>query len=195
VVPDYPWQFDFADGQVPITWVGARYRHQIREIDGNQVMVKVTTIPKGARSRAWMGHPDTSNYTIQADVRGAVNNNKLPDIGLIAQRYTLDLMGAYQKLQIRSWVPVMRMAQEVDFNWKPDTWYTMKFRAALQEVDGKPQAVLRGKIWPKGEPEPEQWTVEAIDTSPNLTGSPGLYGNAKDAELYLDNLSVTPNDD
>ena len=93
------------------------------------------------------------------------------------------------------WVPVMRMAKEVDFPWKPDTWYTMKFRAAVEQVDGKPQAILRGKIWPKGEPEPEQWTVEAIDKAPNLTGSPGLYGNAKDAELYLDNLSVTPNND
>ena len=195
VVPDFPWRFDFENGQVPVTWVGARYRHQIREIDGNQVMVKVTTIPKGARSRAWMGHPDSNNYTIQADVRGAISDNKLPDIGLIAQRYTLDLMGAYQKLQIRSWVPVMRMAKEVEFSWKPDTWYTMKFRAAVEQVDGKPQAILRGKIWPKGEPEPEQWTVEAIDKAPNLTGSPGLYGNAKDAELYLDNLSVTPNDD
>ena len=27
VVPELPWRFDFADGQVPITWVGARYRH------------------------------------------------------------------------------------------------------------------------------------------------------------------------
>jgi hypothetical protein len=194
VVPELPWSFDFEDGQVPITWVGARYRHQIRELDGSRVMVKVTTIPKGTRSRAWMGHPDTSNYTIQADVRGAVSNNKLPDIGLIAQRYTLDLMGAYQKLQIRSWVPVMRMARSVDFPWQPDRWYVMKFRAEVQQVDGRPRAVLRGKVWPKGDPEPEPWTVEAIDEAPNLTGSPGLYGNAKDAELYYDNLTVTPND-
>ncbi|MDH3717172.1 MAG: PQQ-binding-like beta-propeller repeat protein, partial [Planctomycetota bacterium] len=195
VVPALPWRFDFEGGEVPITWVGARYRHQNREQDGNRVMVKVTTIPKGTRSRAWMGHPDTNNYTIQAEVRGAVNNNKLPDIGLIAQRYTLDLMGAYQKLQIRSWVPVMRMAKSVDFPWKPGQWYVMKFRAELQEVDGRHRAVLRGKVWPKGDAEPDQWTVEAIDDAPNLTGSPGLYGNAKDAELYYDNLTVTPNGD
>ncbi len=29
----------------------------------------------------------------------------LPDMGLIAQRYTLDLMGNSQQLQIRSWPP------------------------------------------------------------------------------------------
>ncbi len=193
VVPDLPWKFDFEDGQVPITWVGARYRHQIRDMDGNKVLVKVTTIPKGTRSQAWMGQPDLSNYTIQADVRGAITDNKMPDIGLTAQRYTLDLRGASQELQIRSWVPVMRMAKTVKFAWKPDTWYTMKFKAALEEADGKQIAVLRGKVWPKGEEEPNAWTVEATDTQPNLTGSPGLYGNAKDAELYLDNLTVTPN--
>ena len=115
VVPDLPWVFDFEDEAVPITWVGARYRHQARNLDGEQTMVKVSTIPKGARSRAWMGHPDMHDYTVQADVRGDEKNNKMPDIGLIAQRYTLDLMGAYQKLQIRSWVPVMRMAKMLIF--------------------------------------------------------------------------------
>ena len=49
VVPEMPWKFDFADGQVPITWVGARYRHVIRDVEGNKVMVKLTTIPKGQR--------------------------------------------------------------------------------------------------------------------------------------------------
>ena len=27
LVPDYTWKFDFSDGQVPVTWVGCRYRH------------------------------------------------------------------------------------------------------------------------------------------------------------------------
>ena len=194
VVPDFPWSFDFSEQTVPVTWVGARYRHQLRELEGNQVMVKVSTIPKGARSRAWMGHPEMRNYTVEADVRGSSDNNKMPDIGLIAQRYTLDLMGASQKLQIRSWVPVMRMAKEVEFPWQPDRWYRMKFRAEVEEVEGRQQARLRGKVWPREEREPEAWTIEVVDHSPNMNGSPGLYGNAKNAELYLDNLTVTPND-
>ncbi len=194
VVPDFPWHFDFEGKTVPITWVGARYRHQLRKLDDDRVMVKVSTIPKGARSRAWMGHPEMSNYTIEADIRGSKDNDKMPDIGLIAQRYTLDLMGASQKLQIRSWVPVMRMAKEVEFPWQPDVWYHMKFRAEVVEVDGQPQAQLRGKVWPRDGAEPEAWTIEAVDTSPNVNGSPGLYGNAKNTELYLDNLTVSPND-
>ncbi|MFB3105229.1 MAG: hypothetical protein ACE1ZA_09885, partial [Pseudomonadales bacterium] len=54
-------------------------------------------------------------------------------------------------------------------------------------------AILKGKVWPRGTEEPAEWTLEATDSSPNLAGSPGLYGNAKDAELYLDNLHVTAN--
>ena len=32
-----------------------------------------------------------------------------------------------------------------------------------------------------------------VDKSPNLHGTPGLFGNSPDAEIYLDNLKVTPN--
>lgn len=190
IVPDLSWEFDFSDGQVPITWIGARYRHVIRDEDGNPLLVKVTTIPKGTRSRAFMGHSHHHDYTIEADVRGAAIGGKMPDIGLIAQRYTMDLMGAHQQLQIRTWDAQLRMARTVPFEWQPDVWYRMKLRAA---VEGG-QAVLRGKVWPRDQAEPDSWTIEAVDDVPNLTGSPGLYGNAKDAEIFLDNIRVTPNE-
>ncbi|HEX3726480.1 MAG TPA: serine/threonine protein kinase, partial [Pirellulales bacterium] len=190
VVPEFPWKFDFSDGEVPVTWVGARYRNIVREVDGNKAMVKVTTIPKGTRSQSWMGQPDHHDYTIQADIRGAQTNKKLPDMGLIAQRYTLDLMGASQQLQIRSWTPQLaRFSKSIPFPWKPDTWYTLKFRAAAE--NGK--AVLKGKIWKRGEAEPAGWTIEAVDEAPNLVGSPGLFGNANDAEITMDNILISSN--
>ncbi len=294
VVPKLPWSFDFSDGAVPITWVGARYRHILidyalfdsltkqnpragqlylqvmtsfinsgrpaakfddstprrswsgllrflgldqgdnrpqsvdaakqvldpslellakekviakwdwaasdsgpqltvqrgpRKVDGNGVVVKIKTIPKGTRSQSWMGHTSFHDYTIQADVLGAIKDNKLPDIGLIGQRYTMDMMGASQQLQIRTWPPQLRMAKTIAFAWKPNVWYTMKLRTAVE--DGK--AVLRGKVWVRGKPEPKNWLLEAVDESPNLIGSPGLFGNAKDAEIFYDNIKVTPN--
>ena len=190
IVPDLPWNFDFDDlSAPPITWVGARYRHVIREVDGSNAMVKITTIPKGTRSRSWMGHSDLSNYTIQADVKGARNNDKLPDIGLTGQGYCLDMQGESQRLQIRTWVPQERIAKTVDFAWKEDQWYTLKFRVAVE--DGK--AVLRAKVWEKGSDEPSEWMLEVTDDVPVTQGSPGLYGNAKDAEIYLDNITVTAN--
>jgi outer membrane protein assembly factor BamB len=190
VVPDLPWKFDFSDGEVPITWVGARYRHVVRDVDGNKVMVKITTIPKGTRSQTLMGQTDYHDYTIQADVNGAQTNNKLPDAGVIAQRYTFDLMGASQQVQIRSWTPQLaRFSKSVPFPWDADTWYTLKFQAATD--NGK--AVLKGKVWKRGEAEPQQWTIEAVDEEPNLNGSPGLFGNASDSEISIDNVLVTQN--
>jgi outer membrane protein assembly factor BamB len=190
VVPPLPWKFDFAGGEVPVTWVGARYRHVVREVDGNPVMVKVTTIPKGTRSQALMGQTDLADYTIQADVLGNDNEGKVPDIGLIAQRYTLDMMGANQKLQIRSWTSTLTRSKDAPFSWKPGVWYTMKFSVANK--DGK--ALLRGKVWERGKPEPQAWTIEHTDELPNVVGSPGLFGNATNAEIFIDNISVTPND-
>lgn len=203
IVPPLPWHFDFDDaaltpnpmskvpeGEPPLTWIGARYRHKVRTLDGEQVMVKVTTIPKGTRSQSWMGQADLHDYTIQADLRGASKDGKLPDMGVIAQRYSLELMGNAQELRIRSWTSQLnRFSKTIPFPWKADVWYTTKFRASVE--DGV--AVLRGKVWPRGEPEPMDWTIEAVDEAPNVVGSPGLFGNASDAEIYIDNISVTPN--
>lgn len=36
------------------------------------------------------------------------------------------------------------------------------------------------------------WTIEAEDDAPNVEGSPGLFGNASNAELFYDNILVTP---
>jgi outer membrane protein assembly factor BamB len=209
VVPNLPWSFDFnatpvdvpnpvtkaLEGEPPVTWIGARYRHKIREKDGEKVMVKVTTIPKGTRSQSWMGHPDLHDYTIQAEVKGSKKQTqegiKRPDMGVIAQRYTLDLMGNSQKVQIRSWTAQLqgRFAVDVPFAWEPDTWYVLKFRA---ETAGD-KAVLKGKVWKKGDAEPAEWTITGTDEVGNLQGSPGLFGNASDAEITYDNITVTPN--
>ncbi|QDS96716.1 outer membrane biogenesis protein BamB [Roseimaritima multifibrata] len=195
VIPPLPWKFDFDKANdAPVTWIGARYRHVIRTVDGSPALVKITTIPKGARSRAWMGPSSLSNYTIEADAKGARQAQKLPDIGLVNQGYVLDLQGENQELQIRTWAAQLRMASTIDFPWKEDVWYRMKLKVVIEEEDGKPVAIVTGKIWPKTESEPKEWTITARDEVPNLTGSPGLYGNAKDAELYLDNVQVIAND-
>ena len=172
----------------------------IREVDGSPALVKVNTIPKGARSRAWMGPSDLKNYTISADARGARMSDQLPDIGLTNHGYVLDLMGESQQLQIRTWSAQNRLslgneASTIPFEWKEDTWYRIKFRVDIESEPPAAIAVLRGKVWPKGEAEPEEWTITATDESPNLNASPGLYGNAKVAELYLDNIEVAENSD
>jgi hypothetical protein len=173
----------------PITWVGARYRHIIRKVDGSDAMVKITTIPKGTRSRCWMGPTDLHDYTIQADVK-AGPGDKTPDIGLIAQGYTLDMSGLNKRLMIHSWISHdKRYQKEISWQFEPGVWYTMKFKASNK--DGK--AVLQGKVWKKSDKEPADWSIELVDPQPNTTGAPGMFGNATNAEVYIDNIEVYPN--
>ncbi len=190
VIPVLPWKFDFQDKQVPSTWIGAAYRHQPKEFEGEQMLVKIKTIPKGTRSQCWMGWPQLHDYTIQGEFYAPVQDDRRPDMGLINQRYTLDLM-AKDELQIRSWTPrlELRFAKTIKYEWKAGQWYVIKFRAE----NGPDGVTLRGKVWPRGEKEPEAWTIEATDAVPNSQGSPGMFGNASVAEFYIDNVTVSPN--
>ena len=92
-------------------------------------------------------------------------------------------------MEIRTWHPQLRMAGTIPFEWAHDIWYTMKLKASVE--GGK--AVLRGKVWAKGDKEPEQWMLEAVDETPNLVGSPGLFGDASQAEIFYDNIQVRKN--
>ena len=48
IVPDLPWSFDFDDLTAPpVTWVGARYRHVVREIDGSNAWLRSRPFQKG----------------------------------------------------------------------------------------------------------------------------------------------------
>ncbi|QDV31754.1 outer membrane biogenesis protein BamB [Planctopirus ephydatiae] len=171
-----------------------------RKVEGNGVLCKITTIPKGTRSQGWIGRPDMANYTIQADVASAPlevsanadPNARMPDIGVMNQRYRIELMGASQQVKVYSWYPHDQKVHTVPYAWKPDTWYTMKMAVDAIEHNGQPASKVRGKVWLKDQPEPEAWTIEWIDQPANFHGSPGLFGNAKDTEIFFDNVKVTP---
>ena len=51
------------------------------------------------------------------------------------------------------------------------------------------KAVIRGKAWRTGEPEPADWTVTVEDPHPIRNGAPGLYTYAP-TEASFDNVHV-----
>jgi hypothetical protein len=83
----------------------------------------------------------------------------------------------------------LRFAKTIDFAWEPKTWYTVKFQSE-NVADG---VTLRGKVWKRGQAEPQEWMIEATDKTPNTHGSPGISGNSTDAEFYIDNVKVMKN--
>lgn len=191
VVAPLDWSQDFEkveEGTNPSHWVGASTKFLVRAQKENKVLVKAPVTRGLNRSNVYLGPHDWSNYTIQVDLMGTKKGRRRPDMGLVANRYILDMMGNHQRLQVRSWTSDLRMAKTIDFAWESDVWYTMKFTVEL--VGGK--ALIRGKVWKTSEEEPDAWTITAEDPLPNREGSPGLYGFSA-AEIYYDNLKVTKN--
>ncbi len=188
VIPQLPWEEDFEsieEGKNPSHWVRAEGRFAVREMDGNKVLVKPPARRGLHRSNVYIGPPNMKGYTLQVDLLGTKPKQNLPDMGLIAHRYTLEMQGNHQRLQVLSWRSDLRMAKWVDFKWEPNVWYTMKM--AVDIVDNT--AHVKGKVWSRGEPEPEEWTITVEDPLPNREGSPGIYGYSP-AEIYYDNLKV-----
>jgi len=191
-VTDLPWSFDFealAEGKVPTWWIGGGNPWAIRAVDGNKVLVKVVREVGLLRNEMYFGPPSPSNYTIQADVFAVPKGRKIPDIGILANGYGLDLMGGNQQLQLRSWASEQRNSKDVAFAWEPGAWLTMKLRVEVHK-DG---CHVAGKVWPRGNPEPSAWTIEVDDPLPIASGSPGLIGYSP-AEIFYDNIRVTKNE-
>ena len=192
VIPPLPWSesFDSLSG-VPRAWVNATGKFEIREVEGEKVLVKKADNPFLHRARVYLGPSDWSDYTVQADVLATRERRQMGHAGVIAQRYLLMLLGSHQRLELQSWQPETERTAKVSFKWEPDTWYRMKLEVATLD-DGSVRA--RGKVWPRGEVEPSEWHVERRDESPNLQGSPGIFADALPTEVFIDNLEVWANE-
>ena len=175
----------------PLPWIGARFKWEIHELDGNKVLAKTLDRVLFQRSMTFIGHPDMHNYTIQADVMSDGNRRIMSEGGVINQRYIVVLKGNAQELEVQSNHERVKVA--VPFSWDRNTWYTVKARV---DVAGDGSGVVRGKAWKRGEPEPKAWTIEVPHKIAHQKGSPGLFGFSPQSKyrVYLDNITVTPND-
>ncbi len=208
VVPQIPYTQNFdklPPGAAPGGWVNTTVKYLAKQLeDKNVVLSKLNTEarPPLARVNGYITAPNSTDYTIQTDIRGTLVRNRLPDMGLVNCRYTCSLDGktdldtGKRSLRLTSWDSRPRFNVGVDFDWQPGEWYTLKFTVDQAEK----AAVLRAKVWKRGEKEPEKWTIEFTDPSPNREGAAGLYGYVTNAsegeagsEIYYDNVSVTPN--
>jgi outer membrane protein assembly factor BamB len=184
-------------------WVNVQGKFTIAVKDGNKVLSKINNDPRPplARAYAYITTPAATGYTIEADVMGVEKKNALPDAGLLANRYTLYLDGKTNEkgerfARLISWEALPRIDVQVPYTWKSGVWYRMKLTVEV----GETEALVRGKVWEKDQPEPSGWTVEFKDPLPNRVGAAALYGyvtnadkDAPGSEIFYDNVLVTPN--
>ena len=182
-----PWDMNFESGQKPDWWMGGG-RFQVQELDGGMVLAKSRSPAGLNRHVVYMGPSSMTGYTVQTDFMGARRRRTRPDLGLVNGGYTLDLQGGYNRLELRAWTAEQRMMQRVPFEWREDTWYTMKLRVDV-EAD---RTVVRGKVWERGTEEPEEWTITVEDPLRITSGSPGIYGYSP-VDIFFDNVQVMEN--
>ena len=171
----------------PLAWIGARFKWEVREVGGEKVFAKTLDRPLFQRALTFIGHPDLTGYTMEADVMSDGNRRGMSDVGLINQRYMIVLKGNQQLLEVSS--NHDRLKVGVPFVWDHKTWYRLKCRVDLN-VDGS--GVVRGKAWERGTAEPEGWQIEVPHRNAHPKGSPGLFGFSPQSQfrVYVDNVKV-----
>lgn len=216
VIPQIPYTQDFEKlpvGAVPGGWVNTQGKYRVvelKEADGMaaKVLMKVNTnaSPPVAGALAYITHPASTSYTIAADLKGVQARGTFPDLGVSANRYILILDGKSEagkrQVRITTWealptpLPAGRVAVETEYTWKDNTWYHVKLSVDV----GDKESIVRGKVWERGQKEPEKWTLEMKDPRPNREGAAALYGKIHNAsetdpasEAYYDNVKITPN--
>jgi outer membrane protein assembly factor BamB len=172
----------------PLPWIGARFKFDVRDKDGNKVMAKTTDNRFFQRAMMFIGTPEMNHYTIQADVMSEGNKRKMSEVGIINQHYLIVLKGNEQRLEINSNQERLRVAE--DFKWSPNVWYRLKARVD-RNADGS--AMVRAKAWKRDDPEPSNWILEVPHQTAHTEGCPGLYGfSPQDMRIFVDNVEVAP---
>ena len=198
-VPTLPYKEDFEStgpGLIPGGWTNTQLRYVTTKLDdGNTVLMKTARIavPFYRQWYGFSGTPDQAGYTVSADVMGKQVRENMPNMGVTAHRYILQMVGNEQKLRISAWDAVPRVVEEIDFAWEPDAWYRLKVTVEVEDD----HAHVLGKAWRKGEAEPDKWLLKLTDENPNRSGSPGIYGSALGIQppkpgtpIYYDNILV-----
>jgi outer membrane protein assembly factor BamB len=205
VVPSLPYAQDFEMFQPaeqtegpsgvkfawpPLPWIGARFKWDIRELEGNKMFNKTLDRLLFQRAFTFFGDSRMSNYTVAADVMSDGNKRIMSNVGVINQRYVINLVGNYKQLEVVSNQERIKVA--VPFPMQPKTWYRIESRVDVAP-DGS--GVVRAKAWKRDEPKPANWTIEVPHKHAHPHGAAGVYGFALQNQfpVYIDNISVTPN--
>src|SRR5215212_5744094 len=76
----------------PLPWIGARFKWEVRDLEGNKVLAKTLDNIFFQRATVFLGQPDTKDYTFEADVRTDGNRRTMSTVGVINQRYLVALL-------------------------------------------------------------------------------------------------------
>jgi hypothetical protein len=177
----------------PLAWNSARFRLDIRKAPGegeNKALCKTIDHKLFQRAQVFFGKPDLRDYTIEADVLSEGNRRKGCDIGLICQRYIVQLKFNEQKIEVNSNHERVKFQEPITI--ERNVWYRLKVTVVPKGQTGT--MTIKGKAWKKGEAEPEKWNIEVDHATGHKHGSPGLWClTPQEQRAWFDNIEVKAN--
>ena len=189
VFPKGGWTEDLGSvevGKYPSHWIGAFNKFTVQKLEDGQTVLEKKRITRGIqRAYVFIGDPRMRDYSMSIDFKALPHRRRIPDMGLINSGYILSLGGNDQTVSVHSWAAARRMAQSVPFSWESETWFRMKMQ--VQTTDAK--ATIRGKIWPRDQAEPADWTIVVEDPHPIRSGSPGIFGQSYH-DIHYQNIRI-----
>lgn len=171
----------------PLPWLGARIKWYALEKDGSKVLANRLDNVLFQRTMNFFGHASQSDYTLSADVMTDGNRRVMSTVGLVNQRYLITLVGNGQILEVTS--NHERVKKSVRFPIKPNTWYSLKTEVKRND-DGS--GTVFAKAWPRGEDEPDAWTLEVPVKHCHPSGAPAVYAFSPQSQkrVYIDNIEL-----
>ena len=179
-------------GFPPLPWLGARVKWHILEKDGSKVAANRLDVILFQRTMNFIGKPEMKNYTFEGDVMTDGTRRVMSSVGLVNQRYLITLAANSRILEVSS--NHERVKESVPFEAQPNTWYRLKTRVD-RDASGA-GGFVRAKVWERGKPEPEKWTIEVRQDKLHERGSPGVFAFSPQSlkRVIIDNLSITANE-
>ncbi len=178
-------------GFPPLPWLGARVKWHVLEKDGSKVVANRLDVILFQRTMNFIGKPTLKNYTLEADVMTDGTRRVMSSVGLVNQRYLIALAANSRILEVSS--NHERVKESVPFNALPNTWYRLKTRV---DSDANGGGVVRAKVWPRGQAEPDKWTIEVRQEKIHGEGAPGVFAFSPQSQkrVFIDNLSLSANE-
>jgi outer membrane protein assembly factor BamB len=179
-------------GFPPLAWLGARVKWHVFEKDGDKFVGNRLDSLLFMRTMNFIGGPDMKNYTFEADVMTDGNRRVMSNVGLVNQRYLFVLAANNRILEVSS--THERFHFNVPFEATANTWYRLKTRVDRDKTGTG--GFVRAKLWPRGEPEPAKWTLEARQENIHQQGAPAVYAFSPQSmkRVFIDNLLITANE-
>jgi hypothetical protein len=179
-------------GFPPLPWLGARVKWHVLEKDGSKVAANRLDVILFQRTMNFIGKPEMKNYTLEADVMTDGTRRVMSTVGLVNQRYLIAMTGNSRILEVTS--NHERLKESVPFDVQPNVWYRLKTRVD-KDASG-PGGTVRAKLWERGKPEPEKWTIEVKQKQLHEQGAPGVFAFSPQSQkrVFIDNISTSANE-